>query len=106
MTRVVLVGTVNVVLIPASDTPPTSYVCILAPSGCVKATVFNTPLVRVSSPVPTTYETIYSSISASTLSVVIPENVVNGDVLASDTVVLSAVKDDVVGTIVVSGLIF
>ena len=68
--------------------------------------MFKTPLVSVSCPVPTTYETISSSISASPLSVAIPENVAKGVVLPSETVVLSAVSDEVEGTITVSGLIF
>ena len=51
---VVLVGMVWTVLIPTNDTPAASYVWILEPSGWGRATVFNTPLVSVSCPDPTT----------------------------------------------------
>ena len=99
-------GTVNIVLIPARETPFTSYVCTLAPSTCGSAVVLRTPLVKVSWPVPKTYETTSSSINAVPLSVDIPWNDAKGAVLASETVVLSAVNAFVEGTIVVSGLTF
>ena len=55
---------------------------------------------------PKTYETTSSSINAVPLSVDIPWNDAKGAVLASETVVLSAVSAFVEGTIVVSGLTF